>query len=124
MCDPGAAGRFSIRNGPRGLTIKVCARPRAAALDLTDTERAHGFAACPTPTSCKLSFGVGFAGFVYERAGNRCEVCYSPQYLNAHHKTYRHHGYEDLNLEDLICLCYECHNLFETKLGRYAGVRD
>lgn len=46
---------------------------------------------------------------VKERAGYRCQLCNSSENLNVHHRSYRNHGYEVLHLEDLICLCHECH---------------
>lgn len=31
------------------------------------------------------------------------------KHLNVHHKTYEHHGSEHKHLEDLECICEECH---------------
>jgi predicted HNH restriction endonuclease len=43
-------------------------------------------------------------------AGNRCAVCNSPDYLQAHHRTYENIGNEQPG--DLTCLCDRCHRLF------------
>ncbi len=40
----------------------------------------------------------------------RCQVCYSKDNLNVHHRTYERLG-EELP-SDLTVLCYECHGLF------------
>jgi len=49
---------------------------------------------------------------VKKRAGYRCQVCNSPHDLIAHHRTYEHRGRELEFLNDLICLCRRCHNIF------------
>ena len=43
------------------------------------------------------------------REGSKCEICGSTENLQIHHKTYEHHGYEHLYLEELQCLCKDCH---------------
>lgn len=48
---------------------------------------------------------------VKERAGNRCERCGGEIDLKAHHTTYAHHGWEHLNLDDMVCLCRRCHDI-------------
>lgn len=54
---------------------------------------------------------------VRRRAGNRCELCPATRGLHVHHKTYEHHGLEDEHLDDLICLCGNCHALVHSKLA-------
>jgi phage terminase large subunit GpA-like protein len=49
---------------------------------------------------------------VKKRFGWRCGVCNSPQNLEAHHRTYEHKGSEMDHLDDLICLCKICHQIF------------
>jgi len=44
------------------------------------------------------------------RAGGRCQICNSPDKLEAHHRTYERLG--DELPGDLTCLCRECHELF------------
>lgn len=39
----------------------------------------------------------------------KCEKCGSKLNLHTHHKTYEHHGYEVLHLEDLEVVCSNCH---------------
>ena len=43
------------------------------------------------------------------RKCGKCELCGSTENLHVHHKTYENHGYEHLHLDDLQCLCKECH---------------
>lgn len=45
----------------------------------------------------------------------KCEKCGKDIELQIHHKTYVHHGMEIFNLNDLICLCKECHIKFHNK---------
>lgn len=45
-------------------------------------------------------------------AGMRCQVCNSPERIQPHHRTYKTHGYEHLNMIDLVVLCHSCHGLF------------
>lgn len=47
-------------------------------------------------------------------ARNRCELCFSSQRLNVHHKTYERRGHE--SPWDLIVLRGNCHALFHGKL--------
>lgn len=39
----------------------------------------------------------------------KCELCGSEHNLRTHHKTYKHHGYELLYLNELQVLCESCH---------------
>lgn len=57
----------------------------------------------------------------YARFGNRCAVCYSPNNLEAHHRTYRRLYNE--HPDDLTCLCRDCHRLFtgHNRLVRRGG---
>ena len=41
------------------------------------------------------------------RADNKCELCFSKNRLNVHHRTYRNLGSE--HYKDLIVLCEDCH---------------
>lgn len=45
-----------------------------------------------------------------KRAEYRCQVCYSPNNLHVHHRTYERRGKEKDS--DLTVLCSECHKLF------------
>lgn len=49
------------------------------------------------------------------RAGYRCQVCNSPERLEAHHRTYERLGCE--LPADLTVLCAVCHSLFSERLG-------
>lgn len=59
------------------------------------------------------------ANIVKAHAGWRCQICHRHENdvtLDAHHNTYERLGHE--RLSDLICLCRDCHNLFETNKKR------
>lgn len=43
----------------------------------------------------------------------RCQVCYSPDRLTVHHRTYERRGHE--RQSDVIALCVSCHYLFHRK---------
>lgn len=49
---------------------------------------------------------------VMANANFRCQICNSNENLNVHHRTYEHHGYELYYMEDLICLCKNCHEKY------------
>jgi hypothetical protein len=53
---------------------------------------------------------------VKRRAGYRCQVCNSDKALETHHRSYEHRGNEMEHLEDLICLCHECHDRFHRSM--------
>jgi hypothetical protein len=48
----------------------------------------------------------------------KCSQCGSNERLNVHHRSYEHHGWEHLNLDDLIVLCQECHK------NQHVPIRD
>lgn len=51
-----------------------------------------------------------------------CQLCNTRQSrLNVHHRTYEHHGEEDMYLNDLIVLCEVCHGKFHDKLAEYCA---
>lgn len=58
-----------------------------------------------------------------KRAGYRCQVCNSPDNLNAHHRTYERLGNEQEG--DITILCTDCHALYSRRLPElpYAGLR-
>ena len=56
------------------------------------------------------TYWKGIALVVKERAGNKCALCGADRNLVAHHTTYEHYGDELHHLEDLQCLCRDCHN--------------
>lgn len=49
------------------------------------------------------------ADYVKKKAKYRCQLCNSESNLSVHHRTYRNHGDEINHLEDLICICNDCH---------------
>ncbi len=51
----------------------------------------------------------------YLKSGYKCQVCNSPHDLNAHHRTYENRGNELKHLDDLVCLCRRCHEIFHGK---------
>jgi 5-methylcytosine-specific restriction endonuclease McrA len=46
-------------------------------------------------------------------AGNRCQVCNSPDNLEVHHRTYERLGCEAI--ADLTVLCSDCHRMFSKR---------
>lgn len=52
-----------------------------------------------------------------ERAGQRCQVCNSPDKLQVHHRTYERLGNE--LPEDLTVLCDDCHTLFSRRTVKW-----
>lgn len=42
----------------------------------------------------------------------KCKLCNSSNNLSVHHRTYKNHGNELFNLDDLICVCQDCHQIF------------
>ncbi len=58
----------------------------------------------------------GVASRVRQQARFSCSLCSEKERsLEVHHRTYEHHGYEHMHLEDLICLCDLCHSKFHDK---------
>lgn len=53
---------------------------------------------------------------VKKRADYRCQLCNSQHDLCAHHRTYDHRGNELNYLNDLVCLCRRCHEIFHGKI--------
>ena len=49
-------------------------------------------------------------------AGNRCQVCNSPNNLDVHHRTYERLGNEQPG--DMTVLCRTCHALFSSRLPK------
>lgn len=49
------------------------------------------------------------------KANYRCQLCNSNIGLNTHHRCYDNHGDELHHMEDLICICEECHNNHHNK---------
>jgi len=49
--------------------------------------------------------------YVRQEKGYICEICGKKRkYMQVHHRTYKHHGYEHLYWNtDLLCLCEKCH---------------
>jgi 5-methylcytosine-specific restriction endonuclease McrA len=47
------------------------------------------------------------------RAGYRCQLCNSPDRLEAHHRTYERLGREEPG--DLTCLCHRCHQEYHSR---------
>ena len=46
---------------------------------------------------------------IMKKSNFRCSICNSNENLNVHHITYEHHGMELYYMEDLVCLCKNCH---------------
>lgn len=46
---------------------------------------------------------------VKSKAKYKCQICNSSNNLCTHHRSYANHGDEVHNLDDLICICKDCH---------------
>lgn len=49
------------------------------------------------------------SSYVKFTSNKKCKVCGKDKDLHVHHMTYKNHGDEAHHLEDLVCLCAECH---------------
>lgn len=49
---------------------------------------------------------------VRKNAGFKCQICNSSENLNVHHRTYYNHGDEIHHMEDLTCICDNCHEKY------------
>ena len=58
----------------------------------------------------RTPYWKAIASKVKIKAKNRCMICNSTEHLSVHHRNYDNHGDEIHHLEDLICICQECHN--------------
>ncbi len=58
----------------------------------------------------KSAFWQGISFECRYNANFICEKCHKGGPVHAHHKFYRPNWY-DTNIEDLICLCEDCHNI-------------
>lgn len=65
----------------------------------------------------KTEYWQSVAKAVKARAKFKCQVCNSPLDLVAHHRTYENRGKELEHLDDLICLCRRCHEVFHGKIS-------
>jgi len=54
----------------------------------------------------------------------QCALCGLKKYLDVHHKTYEHLGYEILFLEDLEVICFRCHKKIHEKEGKTFEERE
>ena len=60
----------------------------------------------------KTEFWMQVREWIQERDNYTCQMCGDDRqrfFLNVHHRTYEHRGWEDCYLEDIILLCGECH---------------
>jgi len=63
----------------------------------------------------KTDYWKRVAEAVKKRADYKCQLCNSQHDLCAHHRDYSHRGDELNYLNDLICLCRRCHEIFHGK---------
>ena len=52
----------------------------------------------------------GIAAYVKKNAGNKCQLCGSKENLVTHHLSYGFHGDELHHLDELQCICRNCHD--------------
>lgn len=61
------------------------------------------------PKFIRGSYWRWVRNMVLQRDNSTCQNCFSTINLHVHHKTYKNHLEEHLNLQDLITLCKKCH---------------
>lgn len=64
------------------------------------------------PQFMKTAYWFAVSHTCKARAGMRCQVCNQGNSIQVHHRTYATHGFEHLNMMDLVVLCSDCHGLF------------
>lgn len=64
----------------------------------------------------KTDYWKRVAEAVKKRADYKCQLCNSQHDLCAHHRDYSHRGNELNYLNDLVCLCRRCHEIFHGKV--------
>lgn len=57
----------------------------------------------------KTPYWKAIAEKVRYKADYKCQICNSSEGLNVHHRSYENHGDELHHMEDLICICKDCH---------------
>lgn len=57
----------------------------------------------------KTPYWKAIAEKIKYRANFKCQICNSNESLNVHHRSYENHGDEIHHMDDLICICKECH---------------
>ncbi len=57
----------------------------------------------------KTPYWKAIAERVKIKADFRCSLCNSNKNLSVHHRTYSIHGDELYNMNELVCICQECH---------------
>lgn len=63
----------------------------------------------------KSDYWKKVSSVVKRNAGFKCSQCGSMKRLEVHHLSYEHKGEEMNHLEDLVCLCHECHSKIHDK---------
>lgn len=64
----------------------------------------------------KTDYWKRVAEAVKKRADYKCQLCNSQHDLCAHHRDYSHRGNELNYLNDLVCLCRRCHEIFHGRV--------
>jgi hypothetical protein len=79
--------------------------------NFADTEEiAHFIQTMSYKDFLKTPYWKAIAVKVRQNAGYSCQMSKSHKtQLQVHHRSYEHHGYEHLHLEDLVCICKNCH---------------
>lgn len=85
--------------------------------DLSDKLRA-----LPYKDFLRTNYWLSIKLKVLDIAEYRCQLCYSPDKLHVHHRTYDHRGAEFAFMGDLVALCAECHELFHRNKKLAKGI--
>lgn len=81
-------------------------------------EMAKNLLAMPYQEFLKTEYWSVIRAVAVSRAHGKCQLCFKRGLLHTHHKTYEHRGREYAHMDDLICLCRECHQKFHDKLPK------
>lgn len=73
-------------------------------------EEIESLKALPYNEYLKSDYWKKISYMVKSEAGFKCAKCGSSKRLEVHHLSYEHKGDEMNHLEDLVCLCHECHS--------------
>ncbi len=69
----------------------------------------------------KTAYWKTIRDYVVHRHNGNCQSCLSSRAIDVHHRTYRNHGREHINLGDLMPVCRQCHEILHE---RFDGNRD
>jgi hypothetical protein len=110
----------SMHDGPIARAIGVAKRARVVfsggPIDALATLLRQQFIGVPYAEYLQTRHWQEVREAALKAADYRCQVCYSPDRLNVHHRTYERRGRELPS--DVTVLCADCHGRFHDKLPK------